>query len=84
MKKLILLMVCVFFTHTIFGQSRNEEHGKRYQEEIKIDGPIKPISRERHIEKRGDYYVIITYTTITEEDYRKLRAITRRNRRGHL
>ena len=77
-------MVCVFFTYTTFGQSRTEKHGKRNQQEIKIDGPIKPISKERHIEKRGDYYVIITYTTITEEDYRKLRAITRRNRRGHL
>lgn len=75
-------MVCVFLTHTTFGQSRTEERGKRNQQEIKIDGPIKPISKERYIEKRGDYYVIITYTTITEEDYRKLRAITRRNRRG--
>ena len=76
MKKLFFTIMCVFFTNTLLGQSQ-----VIISDSTNLQ--IKPILRERHIEKRGDYYVIITETTITEEDYKKLKIITRKNKKSY-
>jgi hypothetical protein len=38
---------------------------------------VRPIRRERWIERDGDHYVIVSRTTITKEDYLRIRNVSR-------
>jgi hypothetical protein len=79
MKKLILilmmgLMVLPSFAHGGKGKKR---HHKKHNTEVVSE--VVPIKRQRWVEKEGNYYVIVQRTTISREDYLRIRALQRAN-----
>ena len=77
MKKIILvmlmgLMVLPSFAHSLKGKKKH-----RRQQQTEVMSEVRPIHRERWVEKNGKYYVIVSRTTITAEDYRKIRDSNR-------
>jgi hypothetical protein len=72
MKKIILvmlmgLMVLPSFAHSLKGKTK---HRRKQQTEVVSE--VRPIHRERWVERNGKYYVIVSRTTITADDYRKI------------
>lgn len=56
-----------------FAQSGKGKKKHKRQHSTEVVSPVRPIHRERWVERSGDFYVIVSRTTITEEDYRKIR-----------
>lgn len=72
MKKIMLvlmmgLMVLPSLAHGGKGKKKHKRHSQ-----TEVVSPVRPIHRERWVEKNGNLYVIVSRTTITEEDYRKI------------
>ncbi len=77
MKKIILvllmgLMILPSFAH---GGRKKKKH-KRYHN-TEVVSPVRPIHRERWVERSGDNYVIVSRTTITAEDYFRIRNVNK-------
>lgn len=73
MKKIFLIIILAMMVLPSFAQDGKDKkkHKKIHNTETSL--PIKPLHRERWIEKSGDLYVIVSRTTITEEDYRRIK-----------
>jgi hypothetical protein len=79
MKKLFLVLMMLVsmlpsFAHGGKGKKKHKRHTQ-----TEVVSPVRPIHRERWVEKEGDLYVIVSRTTITPEDYEKIRR-SQRNR----
>ena len=61
------LMVLQSFAHSLKGKKK---HRRKQQTEVVSE--VRPIHRERWVERNGKYYVIVSRTTITADDYRKI------------
>ena len=73
MKKIMLvlmmgLMVLPSFANGGKGKKKHKRHSQ-----TEVVSPVRPIHRERWVEKNGDLYVIVSRTTITVEDYNRIR-----------
>ena len=56
-----------------FAQGGKGKKKHKRQHNTEVVSPVRPIHRERWVERNGDFYVIVSRTTITEEDYRRIR-----------
>ena len=56
-----------------FAQDGKGKKKHKRQHNTEVVSPVRPIHRERWVERNGDFYVIVSRTTITEEDYRRIR-----------
>ena len=77
MKKIILVMMMGLMVLPSFAQSVKGKKKHRGQQQTEVVSEVRPIHRERWVEKNGKYYVIVSRTTITAEDYRKIRDSNR-------
>ena len=66
------LMVLPSFAQSGKGKKKHKRHN-----ETEVVSEVRPIHRERWVEKDGDYYVIVSRTTITKEDYLRIRKAGR-------
>lgn len=66
------LMVLPSFAQSVKGKKKH-----RGQQQTEVVSEVRPIHRERWVERNGKYYVIVSRTTITAEDYRKIRDSNR-------
>ena len=73
MKKIILVMMMGLMVLPSFAQSVKGKKKHRGQQHTEVVSEVKPIRRERWVERSGEYYVIVSRTTITAEDYRRIR-----------
>jgi hypothetical protein len=51
---------------------RGKKKHRRHQQ-IEVVSEVRPIQRERWVERDGEYYVIVSRTTISADDYRRIR-----------
>jgi hypothetical protein len=74
MKKfLLLIMMGIFLTPSFAGGGKGKKKGKTEpQVEVQMT-PVIPVNRERWIERDGRNYVIVTRTTISSEDYHRIK-----------
>lgn len=77
MKKILLvlmmgLMVLPSFAHGGKGKKKHRRH-----QQTEVVSEVRPIHRERWVEKDGEYYVIVSRTTITADDYRRIRNVNK-------
>lgn len=77
MKKIILVIMMGLMVLPSFAQSVKGKKKHRRQQQTEVMSEVRPIHRERWVEKNGKYYVIVSRTTITAEDYRKIRDSNR-------
>lgn len=66
------LMVLPSFAQSVKGKKKH-----RGQQQTEVVSEVRPIHRERWVERNGKYYVIVSRTTITAEDYRRIRDAKR-------
>ena len=62
------LMVLPSFAHSLKGKKK---HRRKQQTEVVSE--VRPIRRVRWVERDGDNYVIVSRTTITPEDYKRIK-----------
>jgi len=72
MKKIFLVMMMGLMVLPSFAQGGKGKKKHKRQHNTEVVSPVRPIHRERWVERSGDFYVIVSRTTITEEDYRKI------------
>lgn len=60
-----------------FAQGGKGKKKHKRQHNTEVVSPVRPIHRERWVEKDGDNYVIVSRTTITKSDYLKIRNAPR-------
>lgn len=77
MKKIILVMMMGLMVLPSFAQSVKGKKKHRGQQQTEVVSEVRPIHRERWVERNGKYYVIVSRTTITAEDYRRIRDAKR-------
>lgn len=77
MKKIILVMMMGLMVLPSFAQSVKGKKKHRGQQQTEVVSEVRPIHRERWVERNGKYYVIVSRTTITAEDYRRIRDADR-------
>lgn len=77
MKKIILVMMMGLMVLPSFAQSVKGKKKNRGQQQTEVVSEVRPIHRERWVERNGKYYVIVSRTTITAEDYRRIRDANR-------
>jgi hypothetical protein len=77
MKKIILVMMMGLLVLPSFAQSVKGKKKHRGQQQTEVVSEVRPIHRERWVERNGKYYVIVSRTTITAEDYRRIRDANR-------
>jgi uncharacterized membrane protein len=73
MKKIFLVMMMGLMILPSFAQGGKGKKKHKRQHNTEVMSPVRPIHRERWVERNGDFYVIVSRTTITEEDYRRIR-----------
>ena len=72
MKKFLLVLMMGFIFLPSFAQGgKGKKKHKEQQSEVVSE--VRPIRRVRWVERDGDNYVIVSRTTITPEDYRKIK-----------
>lgn len=77
MKKtlLVLMMGLIVLPSFAHGGKGKKKHRRHQQTEVVSE--VRPIHRERWVEKDGEYYVIVSRTTITADDYRRIRNVNK-------
>jgi hypothetical protein len=72
MKKFILVLMMGLMVLPSFanGGKGKKKHRKHHNTEVVSE--VRPIHRERWVEKDGNYYVIVSRTTITKDDYLRI------------
>lgn len=63
----------VFILLPTSAQDGRRKKKSKQEPTTEVSTPIRPIHRERWIEKSGDLYVIVSRTTITKEDYIRIK-----------
>ena len=72
MKKIILVMLMGLMVLPSFAHSLKGKKTHRRKQQTEVVSEVRPIHRERWVERNGKYYVIVSRTTITADDYRKI------------
>jgi hypothetical protein len=72
MKKIFLVMMMGLMILPSFAQGGKGKKKHRRNNNTEVVSEVRPIHRERWVERNGDFYVIVSRTTITEEDYRRI------------
>jgi hypothetical protein len=72
MKKIFLVIMMGLMILPSFAQGGKGKKKHKRQHNTEVVSPVRPIHRERWVERNGDFYVIVSRTTITEEDYRRI------------
>ncbi len=77
MKKilLVLMMGLIILPSFAHGGKGKKKHRRHQQTEVVSE--VRPIQRERWVERDGEYYVIVSRTTITKEDYLRIRNVSK-------
>jgi hypothetical protein len=77
MKKLflVLIMGLMVLPSFAYGGKGKKKHRRHQQTEVVLE--VQPIHRERWVERDGEHYVIVSRTTITAEDYRRIKNSNR-------
>ena len=73
MKKLFLVLMMGLIVSPLFAQGGKGKKKHKRCENTEVTSPVRPIHRERWVERSGDNYVIVSRTTITAEDYQRIR-----------
>ena len=61
-----------------FAQGGKGKKKHRRNNNTEVVSEVRPIHRERWVEKDGDNYVIVSRTTITKSDYLRIRNVPRK------
>ena len=62
-----------------FAQGGKGKKKHKTQQNTEVVSEVRPIHRQRWVERDGEYYVIVSRTTISKEDYLRLRELQRNN-----
>ena len=73
MKKLFLVLIMGLIVSPLFAQGGKGKKKHKRCENTEVTSPVRPIHRDRWVERSGDNYVIVSRTTITAEDYQRIR-----------
>ena len=73
MKKLFLVLMMGLIVSPLFAHGGKGKKKHKRCENTEVTSPVRPIHRERWVERSGDNYVIVSRTTITAEDYQRIR-----------
>jgi hypothetical protein len=79
MKKFLLVIMMGLMVLPSLADGGKKKKKQEDNQKTEILSPVTPIQRERWIEKSGDNYVIVTRTTISKEDYHRIRTVNRPN-----
>jgi hypothetical protein len=77
MKKIFLVLMMGLIFLPSFAQSGKGKKKHKRDNQTEVVSGVRPIRRERWIERDGDHYVIVSRTTITKEDYLRIRNVSR-------
>jgi hypothetical protein len=77
MKKLFLVLMMGLIMSPSFAQDVKGKKKHRRNNNTEVVSEVRPIHRERWVEKDGDNYVIVSRTTITKSDYLRIRNVPR-------
>lgn len=78
-KYLFLIIMCVLLIPSFADGGKGKKKQKK-ETTIEIQAtPVIPVNRERWIERNGQNYVIVTRTTITSEDFQRIRNLNKNN-----
>jgi hypothetical protein len=73
MKKLFLVLMMGLMVLPSFAQGGKGKKKHRRHQQTEVVSEVRPIHRERWVERDGEHYVIVSRTTISAEDYRRIR-----------
>lgn len=77
MKKILLVLMMGLIILPSFAQGGKGKKKHRRHQQTEVVSEVRPIQRERWVEKDGEYYVIVSRTTITKEDYLRIRNVSK-------
>jgi hypothetical protein len=77
MKKIFLVIMMGLMILPSFAQGGKGKKKHRRNNNTEVVSEVRPIHRERWVEKDGDNYVIVSRTTITKSDYLRIRNVPR-------
>ena len=73
MKKIMLVLMMGLIISPSFAKGGRGKKKHRRHQQIEVVSEVRPIQRERWVEKDGEYYVIVSRTTISAYDYKRIR-----------
>jgi hypothetical protein len=79
MKKFLLVLMMGLLLTSSFAQGGKGNKKHKTQQNTEVVSEVRPIHRQRWVERDGEYYVIFSRTTISKEDYLRLRELQRNN-----
>ena len=77
MKKVLLVLMMGLIFSPSFAQGGKGKKKHKEQQKTEVVSEVRPIHRERWVERDGDNYVIVSRTTITAEDYHRIRRVSK-------
>lgn len=77
MKKILLVLMMGLIILPSFAQDGKGKKKHRRHQQTEVVSEVRPIQRERWVERDGEYYVIVSRTTITKEDYLRIRNVSK-------
>ena len=77
MKKFILVLMMGLMVLPSFANCGKGKKKHKTQQNTEVVSEVRPIHRERWVERDGEYYVIVSRTTITKDDYLRIRNTNR-------
>ena len=77
MKKFILVLMMGLIVLPSFANGGKGKKKHKTQQNTEVVSEVRPIHRERWVERDGEYYVIVSRTTITKDDYLRIRNTNR-------
>ena len=77
MKKILLVLMMGLIILPSFAQGGKGKKKNRRHQQTEVVSEVRPIQRERWVERDGEYYVIVSRTTITKEDYLRIRNVSK-------
>ncbi len=77
MKKFILVLMMGLMVLPSFANGGKGKKKHKTQQNTEVVSEVRPIHRERWVERSGDNYVIVSRTTITKDDYLRIRNTNR-------
>jgi hypothetical protein len=77
MKKFLLVLMMGLMVLPSFAEGGKGKKKHKRQHNTEVSSPVRPIHRERWVERHGDLYVIVSRTTISEEDYFRIKEFQR-------
>ena len=73
MKKVLLVLMMGLIVLPSFAQGGKGKKKHKRHNQTEVVSEVRPIRRERWVERDGDNYVIVSRTTITKDDYLRIK-----------